>query len=180
MIDTDGVAANRDQIWAEAVHLYWEMRETYAKDQLPLFLHDPRSITMAHTLQEGAREESSEEGTGAQIAAWLGTPRPLSHVLGTEAPEDFTNTEGEPLAGPLGGYAGIAGGHRPEHIFLVPGELAPLQQKEVGAFPDNVSKRRGNVGWSTDFTVAHRSKHLRARSGSLNNYSTSCVALNTG
>ena len=53
---------------------------------------------MALTLQEGAREESSEEGTGAQIAAWLGTPRPLSHVVGTKAPEDFTNTEGEPLA----------------------------------------------------------------------------------
>jgi len=101
MIDTDRLAANRAQIWAEAAHLYWLLRETYPKQKMPLYLRNREAIRRALEMQEEAREETAEEGVGAQIAEWLENPRPLSHVLGEIEPGDFDMPEGEPMAVPV-------------------------------------------------------------------------------
>ena len=101
MIDTEKLALNRDQIWAEAVHLYWLQREAYPKQKMPLYLRNRETVHQALEMQEEAREETAEEGVGAQIAAWLETPRPLSHVLRETEPGDFDMPDGEPLAVPI-------------------------------------------------------------------------------
>lgn len=81
-IDTERLKSERDQIWAEAVEMYWELRKQHPSDRLPLFLTDESAIDTALALQEEFRERSHEENMADTIAEWLETPRPLSAVLG--------------------------------------------------------------------------------------------------
>lgn len=99
VIDTDRIVAERDQIWAEAVHLYREMCRHHDSRSLPLFLTDESAIERAITLQDEHREENPEEGTAALIAEWANTPRPLSVFLGETEKANFVD-EDEPLVVP--------------------------------------------------------------------------------
>lgn len=72
-IDTDMLAEERDQLWAEATAMFFEMREEQPEGELPLFLRGAAAIE-ARRLQEGARTgELHEEWTEA-ITDWLDEP----------------------------------------------------------------------------------------------------------
>lgn len=73
-IDTDALNQNILQIWAEAYHIYKEMRTAQPKGPLPLYLRNPESIEEAEQLQETRRVESPEESLAGRIAQWLETP----------------------------------------------------------------------------------------------------------
>jgi predicted P-loop ATPase len=85
-IDTERLMSESDQIWAEAVEMYWELRKQHPADRLPLFLTDDSAIDTALALQEEFRERSHEENMADTIAEWLDTPRPLSALLGGVQP----------------------------------------------------------------------------------------------
>lgn len=73
-IDTDHFAANVDQVWAEAVTVYRQMRKEKPFGLLPLYLTDPEARAEAEAMQESRRVESAEDGLAGRIAAWLDTP----------------------------------------------------------------------------------------------------------
>lgn len=73
-IDTDRLRANVDQIWAEAVVRYREMREGQPGGTLPLYLRGQVAQDEAQRLQEDRRVETGEEGLAGQIALWLEQP----------------------------------------------------------------------------------------------------------
>jgi hypothetical protein len=73
-IDTDRLAKNVDQLWAEAAVLYRKMREEQPQGTLPLYLRDDESRAVAARLQESRRIESSDDGLAGVIAAWLAAP----------------------------------------------------------------------------------------------------------
>lgn len=74
IIDFAAFSANVDQIWAEAVQIYREMRAKQPKGTLPLYLSDEHSKAIATKLQESRRVESADDGLVGQIAAWLEKP----------------------------------------------------------------------------------------------------------
>lgn len=73
-INTDRLRSQVDQIWAEAVYLYHEMRKAQPRGQLPLFITDPDARKEAERLQESRRIETAEDALTGQIAAWLDRP----------------------------------------------------------------------------------------------------------
>lgn len=73
-IDTDGLKAEVDQLWAEATHLYREMRKAQPKGMLPLYLSDGDAAAEAERLQESRRIETVEDVMAGQISAWLDHP----------------------------------------------------------------------------------------------------------
>jgi hypothetical protein len=73
-IDTDRLAGEVDQIWAEAVVVYREMRATKPRGTLPLYLVDADARVIAERLQESRRVESSDDALAGQIAEWLSKP----------------------------------------------------------------------------------------------------------
>lgn len=73
-IDTDRLAHNVDQIWAEAVVLYRAMRVAQPAGTLPLYISDPEAKITAARLQESRRVESADDAMAGRIAAWLDKP----------------------------------------------------------------------------------------------------------
>lgn len=72
-IDTDRFEREVDQIWAEAVQLYYQMRISKPSGTLPLYLTG-ESQKIAQTLQESRRVESADDGIKGQVEAWLNRP----------------------------------------------------------------------------------------------------------
>lgn len=99
-INTERLKAERDQIWAEAVEMYWDLRETHPAGGLPLYLSDPNSIGKALILQESFREESHEESVAAIISNWLEAPTRRSVWVGEGKPPLFSNDD-EPFVLPV-------------------------------------------------------------------------------
>lgn len=72
-IDTAKFEKNIDQIWAEALHLYRQMRLAKPHGTLPLFL-DGKSHEYATQPQESRRVETADDGLRGKIEAWLDKP----------------------------------------------------------------------------------------------------------
>lgn len=73
-IDTDRLATEVPQLWAEAVSLYRSMRSTQPRGALPLMLTDPEAKAIALLRQDSRRIETEEDGMVGQIEAWLDEP----------------------------------------------------------------------------------------------------------
>jgi putative DNA primase/helicase len=127
-IDTGRLAAESEQIWAEAVYLYWELRKKHGPSSLPLFMQDPESCEFALALQGEFREESKEESMAAEIDEWANTPQPLSLLLGEVT------------------HGALAGSDEP---MVVPVELclAEVWEKALGQEPSRylTGARNGNI-----------------------------------
>ncbi len=93
-IDTAGIAAERDQLWGEAVELYFAMRAEQPRGSLPLHLVGEEALHEARRLQEAARSEELHEIWAAAISDWLDTPITLRQFLeeiGVRAVDDFSD-----------------------------------------------------------------------------------------
>lgn len=95
-IDIAGLAANRDQIWAELMVLYKEMRAEQPTGTLPLFLSDPEADAEAVVLQEAARTETLYENWIERAQDWLDEPLPL-HALKASAGDNTFDANGDRL-----------------------------------------------------------------------------------
>ncbi|MBB5986005.1 VapE domain-containing protein [Sphingobium lignivorans] len=73
-IDTDRLEREVDQLWAEAVVHYREMRRIQPRGVLPLYLAEAEAQDIAARLQESARVETVEDAMAGQIEAWLDAP----------------------------------------------------------------------------------------------------------
>lgn len=73
-IDIEGLREEVSQLWAEAVHLYREMRKVQPNGNLPLYLADDDARLEAERLQESRRVETVEDAMAGQISAWLEKP----------------------------------------------------------------------------------------------------------
>lgn len=82
-IDTDDVAANRAQLWGEAVAIYRAMRAERPRTagDLPLYLRDPQSQAEAVMLQEEARSEELHEIWAREILEWADREITLQQFL---------------------------------------------------------------------------------------------------
>lgn len=80
-IDTDALAIERHQLWAEAVALYRAMRERKPHGDLPFYLTNPDSAAEAKALQDDARTELLFEAWADEIRLWLDTPVSLQQLL---------------------------------------------------------------------------------------------------
>jgi hypothetical protein len=90
-IDTERLESEIDLIWAEALHLYQQMRANCKLKELPLFIQSDEARAEARDLQESRRVETVEDALAGQIEAWLNTP------IGTDP--DFDDLD--PAAPPL-------------------------------------------------------------------------------
>jgi predicted P-loop ATPase len=73
-IDTEALAEQIDQIWAEALHSYRAMRRVQPRGTLPLYLTNGEAQKTAATLQESRKVESTEAALAGRIAEWLDRP----------------------------------------------------------------------------------------------------------
>lgn len=73
-IDTDRLAREVDQIWAEAKAMYDHMRQEHPEGTLPLYMKNPVAAAYAKELQESRRELGGEDMLLGQIQAWLEVP----------------------------------------------------------------------------------------------------------
>lgn len=73
-IDIAKFERNVDQVWAEAVHLYRQMRAEQPYGTLPLYLVNESAQVFAAKMQEMRRVESADDGMRGQIEAWLERP----------------------------------------------------------------------------------------------------------
>lgn len=73
-IDTDGLEANADQLWAEARTMYDQMRKASPRGTLPLYLKHEAAAEEAKRLQESRRQEDPAEAMAASIQNWLDQP----------------------------------------------------------------------------------------------------------
>lgn len=73
-IDTDALEKSIDQMWAEAVALYQQMRADKPHGTLPLYLRDGASRVIAARLQESRRQESPDDILAGKISEWLEAP----------------------------------------------------------------------------------------------------------
>lgn len=94
-IDTARLARNVDQVWAEAVALYREMRRNCNAETLPLYLSDQEAGREAGILQESRRAVGADDVMAGQIEDWL--TQPIGADLGLddlegETPEYRTRT----------------------------------------------------------------------------------------
>lgn len=80
LIDTDGLAAARDQIWAEAMAIYRAMRAAQPTGDLPLYLSDPEARREAEELQTRARQRQLYEQWVNEITDWLDQPVSLQQL----------------------------------------------------------------------------------------------------
>src|SRR5690606_37961468 len=70
-IDTERLERNIDQVWAEAVAIYHQMRSDQPLGTLPLYLRDAEAKATAAQLQESRRVETAEDGIAGRISGWL-------------------------------------------------------------------------------------------------------------
>lgn len=89
-IDIAGLEVNVDQIWAETLHLYREMRVAQPHGTLPLYLVDQEAQITAARLQESRRVESADDATAGRIAEWLSQP------IVTGSMDDDFDADGKP------------------------------------------------------------------------------------
>ena len=95
LIDFAQVLRERDALWTEAVHAYWEMRRNHNGD-LPLTLSG-EALDQAEVLQENARKEQLWEAWLRQVCDWADEPVPLSVVLqGLQRTEDALDDSYDP------------------------------------------------------------------------------------
>lgn len=73
-IDTDGLEAVIDHIWAEGYLMYRAMRETCKLRELPLYMQDNDAKAEAAKLQESRRVDTAEDSLAGRIEAWLDQP----------------------------------------------------------------------------------------------------------
>lgn len=73
-IDIERLETQVDQVWAEAVYLYNQMREAQPYGTLPLYLSNEDSRITAARLQESRRVESADDALRGQIESWLNKP----------------------------------------------------------------------------------------------------------
>ena len=73
-INTDRLAAEREQILAEAMHWYREARKLEPTDDLTLDFTSAEALEEARTRQDGARVQSPAERLDADILDWLDQP----------------------------------------------------------------------------------------------------------
>lgn len=73
-IDIERLKGERDQLWAEAVHLYRQMRQEHRHGDLPLYLSNPESAREASMYQESRRVETADEGQRGAVIEWLNKP----------------------------------------------------------------------------------------------------------
>jgi hypothetical protein len=85
-IDTDRLAREIDQIWAEAKAMYDAWRASYPHGSLPLYMQNAEAAAEATRVQESRREIGDEEILAGQIAAWL--DRPIGSDLGFDVNDD--------------------------------------------------------------------------------------------
>lgn len=85
-IDTDALAAEMPQVWAEAVQLYLEMREAQPKGDLPLYLSNPESDRIAKELAGERLQDDEADAMLGTIEDWLTQPLSSSKFDGG-APE---------------------------------------------------------------------------------------------
>lgn len=90
-INIEKLKRNINQLWAEAVVLYRQMREEQPYGDLPLYLTGKAAQDEAEAMQESRRaEDVSDEWAGA-ISAWLDKPVRLSEL---QAEGDFEDVDG--------------------------------------------------------------------------------------
>ncbi len=87
-IDTDKLAKNIDQIWAEALTMYRQLREENPDGVLPLYITDEETDKVAKWLQESRRQITNEETLADQIETWLEQPVPVAEAEGRVAEKD--------------------------------------------------------------------------------------------
>lgn len=73
-IDTDRLKKVVHQLWAEALHLYRQMRQDQPEGILPLYLTDPEARRIAGEVQESRRTVNDTDITAGMIQEWLDTP----------------------------------------------------------------------------------------------------------
>lgn len=76
-IPIEKLRRNLDQLWAEAVVLYREMRKSQPHGPLPLYLADEGSRKHAERLQATRRVGNVWDDWAAQIDEWADTPMPI-------------------------------------------------------------------------------------------------------
>lgn len=74
-IDTDRLAANVDQIWAEIMVMYREWRARFGPAaSLPLYMKNDASADIAKKMQESRRQQGSDDVLAARVEEWLSQP----------------------------------------------------------------------------------------------------------
>lgn len=73
-IDTDLVEALMPQIWAEAVHVYHEMRRAQPFGDLPLYLSDPEALRILAGLQDIRTQVTETDHIAGIVGEWLAEP----------------------------------------------------------------------------------------------------------
>ena len=83
-IDTEGLAREVDQVWAETVVLWRELFKKHAA-AIPLYLSTAGAADEAKRLQVSRKIETSADTLTADIRAWLDTPICLADAVGDMA-----------------------------------------------------------------------------------------------
>lgn len=94
-IDTNRLRDQRDQLWAEAMAIYKEMRRAQPEDDLPLYLSDPEAQAEAVELQTGARQRQMYEQWVEDIRDWLDAPITLRQLWDEYGIERFPDPNAE-------------------------------------------------------------------------------------
>ena len=98
-IDTAWLIENREQIWAEVVHVYKAMRAEQLYGALPLYLSDPEAAAYAKVLQGAKMVDDGTEGWTGLFERFLETPVPPAQAKPGAEPGDFAGdalTDDEP------------------------------------------------------------------------------------
>lgn len=83
-INTEKLAVELDQIWAEAYAIYAAMRKAQPRGQLPLYIADAEARETAETMQKSRTVDSSEEALAGRIEEWLNKPAHDGDIASSE------------------------------------------------------------------------------------------------